>query len=268
MRPASVLSTNSTPLNYLPDGQIQTTSRSKDIQFKRCPAPTPVFTGRDRLVKQLGGCIAGETDERQVGVVYGLGGAGKTQLALKTIEENRDKWTYVVFIDASSQKAIQSMLQSFAEGQRIGTAYTDTIRWLETRQERWLMLFDSADDPSVDLHDFFPAGNRGSILITTRLTNLVHLAHGPCPISQIRVPPNMEPQEALVLLLKTARAQYQDIPDSEMKAATALVKVPFLCLIYISIVTMFSTGSWVSSTRDCAGRRIYLAFTAHNHIPV
>lgn len=217
-------------LKHFPDGQIQFFSRSKGIKVKQCPTPTPVFTGRDRLVKQLGECIAGEAHTRQVCVVYGLGGVGKTQLALKTIEENRDKWTHVVFVDASSKQSIENMLHAFAEAQDIGTTYTDTICWLGTCQERWLVLFDNADDPSVAIHEYFPGGNHGSILITTRLTSLVHLAHGPSSFSHIQVP-NMDRQDAVGLLLKTARIQHHELLDSEMEAATVLVQVRFIPLL-------------------------------------
>ena len=32
----------------------------------------------------------------------------------------------------------------------------------------WLLIIDNADDPSMDLGDLFPGGERGVILITTR----------------------------------------------------------------------------------------------------
>jgi hypothetical protein len=155
-------------------------------------------------------------------VVHGLGGAGKTQVVLKTIEQTRDNCTHVLYVDASSEEATQSTLQDFAKARNIGKAYEDTLDWLGSRREQWLLVFDNADDPSLNIRDYFPSGTHGSILITTRLTDLALLAQGPgsdCCIS------SMNQQEALALLMKTARLQNKELSNSEMEAANALLKV-------------------------------------------
>jgi hypothetical protein len=166
--------------------------------------------------------VLGPAHERRVCVIHGLGGAGKTQLALKVIERTREKWTQLLYVDASSQEAIESTMQAFAVVNKIGKTHEDTIQWLESCREPWLLVFDNADAPSLDLHRYFPNCNHGSILITTRLHDMALLAQGPdseCNIS------GMSPQEALELLLKTARRQGQSLSESEMGAATGLLKV-------------------------------------------
>ena len=40
--------------------------------------------------------------------------------------------------------------------------------WLSNCKTQWLLIIDSADDPQIDLQDYFPEGERGHILITTR----------------------------------------------------------------------------------------------------
>ena len=41
-------------------------------------------------------------------------------------------------------------------------------RWLTNLAEDWILIIDNADDPSLDVSQFFLAGNRGIIIITTR----------------------------------------------------------------------------------------------------
>lgn len=105
-------------------------------------------------------------------VVRGLGGAGKTHLALKTIERNRENWTHVLYVDASSREAIEGTLGDFAKAKGVGETSDDALNWLERCHEPWLLVFDNADHPSLNIHKYFPAGNCGSILITTRLSDL------------------------------------------------------------------------------------------------
>lgn len=181
-----------------------------------------MFTGRNTEIQQVGTCIIGGNEERRVCVVNGLGGAGKTQLALKTIELNRDKWTHVLYMDASSKTAIETSLQDFAKDKGVGKTHEDTLRWLESLHEPWLMVFDNVDHPSLGIHDYFPAGIRGSILITTRLPDLGAHARGPGSVCHIG---SMNPADALALLLNVARKQDREVIDSEMREATALLQV-------------------------------------------
>jgi hypothetical protein len=196
-------------------------------------------------------------------VVHGLGGAGKTQVVLKTIEHTRDNWTHVLYVDATSEEAIQGTFQDFAKAQNIGKAYEDTIDWLGSRREQWLLVFDNADDPSLNIRDYFPSGTHGSILITTRLADLALLAQGPgsdCCIS------SMNQQEALTLLMKTARLRNKELSDSEMEAANALLKV---CRGALDIdpccLLIHGAGLWASSSRDCTRWDIHRTLSRNEH---
>lgn len=155
-------------------------------------------------------------------IVHGLGGAGKTQLALRTIELNRDSWKHVLYVDASSREAIESTLQRFAKAKGTGNSLDDALRWLETCLEPWLVVFDNADLPSLNIHQYFPSCSRGNILITTRLPDLGVHARGPGSVCHVS---SMSPEDALELFLKVARIQGQGTTESEMGAARALLQV-------------------------------------------
>jgi hypothetical protein len=189
---------------------------------KVCPAPTPVFTGQEEKVEQVTACIVRGDKERCVFVLHGLGGSGKTQIALKTFERTSDMWSDIVFVDATSRDTTISALGGFAKAKKIGETCEDTIRWLGGHKERWLMVFDNADDPCLDIREFFPQGNHGSILITTRIPGFALLSRGPksnCKVS------SMEPEEALKLFFKAAKMEGEVLLDLERNAAVQLLQV-------------------------------------------
>ncbi|KAG9076352.1 hypothetical protein FRC06_009550 [Ceratobasidium sp. 370] len=179
---------------------------------KTCPPPTPAFTGRRDIIEQIKACISCGDRQRCVFVLHGLGGVGKTQLALKAIEETKDMWTDILFVDATSRETATSALEAFAKDRKVGQTERDTMQWLESRRERWLILFDNADDPSARIDDFFPGGNYGSILITTRIPGMALHTRG--PNSEFGVS-SMEPGDALELLLKTAGMQGNVLEEAE-----------------------------------------------------
>ncbi|CAE6523258.1 unnamed protein product [Rhizoctonia solani] len=186
------------PIRPFVDGEIQVTPISISVPstVRRCPAPTPIFTGCELKICRIESCIAGGVTGRKVCIVHGLGGAGKTQIVLKAVERTHDKWKDVVFIDASTRESIESMLKDVAIARKV-------------------------DDPSLPIRDYIPRGNHGSIIITTRLSGMVLLAqgtHSDCNIS------SMDPDDALVLLLKSSRKQDQELPPEEIGDARMLLR--------------------------------------------
>ncbi|EUC58656.1 calcium-independent phospholipase A2-gamma, putative, partial [Rhizoctonia solani AG-3 Rhs1AP] len=206
-------------ISGVPDTQAEMGQQAPKL--KRCPAPTPVYTGREDENVQLATCITGSKDERRVGVVYGLGGVGKTQLVLNMIERTRDQWDYIIFVDASSNATIEGDLKNFAKAKGIGNIYEDTIRWLESCRERWLVVYDNADTPSTNIRQYIPPGQHGSVLITTRLPDLASLAKGPDSVFHLS---SMNSTDGLALFTKTARIEDQCLPGEDMDAAQELLK--------------------------------------------
>ncbi|CAE7095330.1 unnamed protein product [Rhizoctonia solani] len=175
---------------------------------KRRQAPTAFYTGQDNENTQVIACITGGKDQRRVCVVYGLGGVGKSQLALNVVERTWDEWDHVIYLDASSNEAIEKSLKEFAEAKYIGRSYKDVISWLESCGERWLVVFDNADAPS------------------TKIRHLAKLAVGPDSICHVS---SMSPTDGTALLLKIASSGNQCISVSDTKAAEELVQ-DFGCL--------------------------------------
>ncbi|KAJ7727608.1 hypothetical protein B0H16DRAFT_1778590, partial [Mycena metata] len=92
----------------------------------------------------------------------------------------------------------------------------DAVKWLVAQKEDWLVFFDNADDPKLDLHKFLPLCNHGNIIITSRNPELrVYGSH--FPVS------GMEEEDAIALLLKSGAVQ--QITSSDEKRAAEIVKV-------------------------------------------
>ncbi|QRV95347.1 kinesin light chain [Ceratobasidium sp. AG-Ba] len=204
-------------------GYIGGKAREPAIQqltgVKRCPVPSAVFTGNERYVSQVTNCIIGPANERRVCVIHGLGGSGKTQVALKSIERTLDRWTDIAYIDATSRDTAESTLKAFVLAKKAGETYEDAIKWLEQSNRPWLLVFDNADDPDLHLQSLVPGGANGSVLVTTRLRALGHLGRGPGSECQIG---RMDPNEAVELLAK--KAKIEQLSTDEEEAAYGLVQ--------------------------------------------
>jgi tetratricopeptide (TPR) repeat protein len=144
----------------------------------------PHFTGRDEVLELLTHQLSPEIPEnlttpRQPArtVLKGLGGIGKTQIAVEYAyrARNLDQYTYTFWINAASEEVlitsfvtIAEFLPSFpAKNETDQSKLVEAIKgWLEQCPQSWLLIFDNADDVLVD--DYLPQWGNGSILLTTR----------------------------------------------------------------------------------------------------
>ncbi|KAJ7290549.1 hypothetical protein C8J57DRAFT_1445391 [Mycena rebaudengoi] len=136
-----------------------------------------MFHGRRNILDKMHAYFSQEVGKRHVCLLHGLGGAGKTQICLKFLDEtdksrSLDRFTDVFFLDASTIDTIKSGLKNIALTQSIGSEDDDTPRWLASRHDEWLLIFDNADDPHINLFNYFPPSSCGNILITSRNPHL------------------------------------------------------------------------------------------------
>ena len=114
------------------------------------------------------------TQLRAIGI-HGLGGVGKSQLALHYANTSMDAFDVIAWIPAETQiKLVQALSQlakklGLAEGeneddyQNVGKVRD----WLNTAGKPFLLIFDNVDKLGL-LDQIWPASNRGSIIITSR----------------------------------------------------------------------------------------------------
>lgn len=105
----------------------------------------------------------------------------------------------IFWIDASSQTTAQQGFLAIARACGIEENLGITRQWLSNAQEPWLLVIDNADDPSIDASKFFPVGNKGSILITTRNPDCrIHATVGSYEFGE------MDLEEAVTLFLRAS----------------------------------------------------------------
>ncbi|RAQ60826.1 NB-ARC and TPR domain protein [Aspergillus flavus] len=137
------------------------------------------FYIREGLLDQISGTLnpkAGRSGPRAL-VLYGIGGAGKTQTALQYAYRAREQYDAVLWISADSTvkmaqdyMAVARRLGVLPETQETQDAFGAMAKmksWLADTTCSWLLIFDNADNLEV-LEYGWPNGVVGSILITTR----------------------------------------------------------------------------------------------------
>lgn len=154
-----------------------------------------------------------ERDRHKVVVLEGMGGCGKTQLALKFVHSVRTVYWGIFWLDASSQKSAENAYAEidrlFGKGGMAGS-FLAGKHWLSTRTN-WLLVLDNADRPELlhDMHNLIPPGDHGHVLITTRNPSLSEeLANsGSLPLR------DMKQEEGIALLMRCAYGDTIEIKD-------------------------------------------------------
>ena len=141
----------------------------------------PHFTGREDVLDLLMHQLSLEAPEnlttpRQPArtVLKGLGGIGKTQIAVEYAyrARNLDQYTYTFWVNAASEEVLITSFVNIAEFLPSFSAKNETDQskrveaikgWLERCPQSWLLIFDNADDVLVD--DYLPQWGNGSILL-------------------------------------------------------------------------------------------------------
>lgn len=84
-----------------------------------------------------------------------------------------DRFWAVFWIHANSDTSVQMGLQEISKtySPEKYDDYRRTVQWLSNLQMPWLLIYDNADDPNLDLSFYLPASSRGLVIITSRNPN-------------------------------------------------------------------------------------------------
>ncbi|KAJ7088268.1 P-loop containing nucleoside triphosphate hydrolase protein [Mycena epipterygia] len=184
-----------------------------------CPPPSRIFHGRKIILDKMHHYFMQGFGKQPIFLLHGLGGAGKTQIALKFIQNSSFLFSDIFLIDASTVETIETGLKNIATAKHVGSTLQDSLRWLSSGNKKWLLFFDNADDPKINLNSFLPHCNHGNILITSRNPGLCVYAGAHALVS------DMEEANA-VELLTTSAAQETTSHNQELAAEIALWYMP------------------------------------------
>ncbi|WP_203737616.1 FxSxx-COOH system tetratricopeptide repeat protein [Actinoplanes italicus] len=137
------------------------------------------FTGRDGMLNNLHDTLRGGS-RVAVQALHGMGGVGKTQLALEYAHRFAGEYDLVWWIPSEQPELISDHLSALALKLRLvsaGTAIPEAVEALREhlrRTGRWLLVFDNAEERD-ELAPWLPDGP-GHLLITSRNHNWTGVA--------------------------------------------------------------------------------------------
>lgn len=192
----------------------------------------PQYTDRRNLVQRLHERLSSVETGATRQSISGLGGIGKTQLALEYAYRYRNHYAAVLWIAAGTQAQMLRDFSHAAELLRVtGTKkrkpqqrpIDEVVLWLQTHSE-WLLVLDNADenpdeekgaeaeDKDLRVDRLLAILKGGHILLTTRVQSVANLAQN-FPLGE------MQPEEGAQLLL--LRSNQQSSPAILESAETA-----------------------------------------------
>ncbi len=168
------------------------------------------FTGREDLLKKLresltSGDVTAIT-QRQAQAIHGLGGIGKTQLALEYVYRYYSEYRVVWWLQSEEPATLAADFAGLAVSlELVSKQVTDqqilsgaVKSWLR-QNTGWLLIFDNATDPE-GIEEFVPQVAGGHVIITSRHSDWTNLAD--------RVPVDVFSEgQAVAFLLKRTRSE-------------------------------------------------------------
>ena len=158
------------------------------------------FVGRVGNLSSIGSALLPSTTERRIILVlHGLGGIGKSQLAIEYAKRHRHHYSAVLWLNAKTEESLKQGFAAYARllpkdscsqellyGPQNGATLTEITQrmneWLSLPENnQWLVIYDNVDNPKIpdnksanayDLGLYFPKAYQGSIIVTTRWKTL------------------------------------------------------------------------------------------------
>ncbi|KAF7927550.1 uncharacterized protein EAE98_005932 [Botrytis deweyae] len=178
----------------------------------------PHFIGRGEVLARIDSAHSRSSSSKAgIVVLRGLGGQGKTQIALEYCHISRNKFKAVFWVDASSESsAIRSFETICAKIRGPGDDYDSSDTKLEFVKTtirkwdfRWLIIFDNYDTPdSFSLEDYTPHSIHGSVLVTTRHKDVDALVEDTAAAIELLGLPD---KEALQLLYRQSGTEENEV---------------------------------------------------------
>ena len=171
------------------------------LMFSIAAAPViDYFVGRASNLSSIESVLLPFTAaERKIVVLHGLGGIGKSQLAIEYAKKHRLDYTAVLWLNAKTEDTLkqsftanarrlpekilsQEVLYGPQNEEALSIIVRETKKWLSLPgNNRWLLIYDNVDNPKIpdnksenayDVRSYFPEAHQGSILVTTRWKTL------------------------------------------------------------------------------------------------
>ncbi|NHI06511.1 NB-ARC domain-containing protein [Streptomyces sp. KO7888] len=191
------LVTDATPLEAPEAEQLmQSTTTATSALLVNVPLRNTSFVGRQGLLRAVEEQLSDQDTAAVLPhALHGLGGVGKSQLALEYIYTHQHDYKVICWIPAEQESLILATLANLAgrlgiapSGHERGapaanTAVPAVLEALSagTPHADWLLVFDNAEDIDV-VRQYFPANGPGKVIVTSRNRGWERVAN-PLPVS-------------------------------------------------------------------------------------
>ncbi|HLZ63345.1 MAG TPA: tetratricopeptide repeat protein [Ktedonosporobacter sp.] len=181
----------------------------------------PCFTGREQIFHMLHTRLSNLQPGAlsRVSVLTGLGGIGKTQVAIEYVYRYIRAYSAIFWVAAETSESLMTSLRQIANQLDLPERQTAeqskllaaVRQWLATHTD-WLLIGDNVEDPEL-FQSVLPSRLQGALLLTTRRQTLGSMAE---PVAL----PLMSPEESVELLLRRARRLNSSPPGTLISCCT------------------------------------------------
>lgn len=194
-------------------------ARFKGRYVRASLQPVTSYVSRPTLETQLKERLHDTVEQRdtlsKIVVVYGLGGAGKSQLMLRYIQENGGDYSSIFWLDAGTNERLENdykqihnlLLRPGRSDIEMNTCIAEVKAWCHAGKEQLLFVLDSADNiddtasPAyIELRNFIVDAPNADVVITTRSRS----ASGMTSLEAVRVA-EMDASESRKLFLQKSK---------------------------------------------------------------
>ncbi len=231
------------------------------IHFDSLVSKIGTFVGRKELLEQMRNNLQSGVsgDRKRIMYLLGMGGVGKTQLALEYAQQNVSSFENVFWVSMANEesaslgfRSIYQRLQASKQSKHIcakslarmsKTNCTSVSTNPETKDDfitlmvklwlqnpkhtNWLLILDNLDDlESWNHKEYIPGGSNGSIVVTSRRLDLEWLGSSK-DTAFIKVQ-ELQVDEALELLLSGSRMSKSNLKGGLTPCSASMLTVTFL----------------------------------------
>ena len=171
----------------------------------------PNFTGRVELLRELREALDGEKSAALTQAIHGLGGVGKTQLAVEYAYRYANNYSLIWWVRSETPESLNADWEALArrmnlvsqEDQLEQSQVIEIVRGALEQRTEWLLVFDNAPDPNA-IESYIPHGSAGHVVVTSRYAAWGGVAR-PLPVKV------WEPRESVEFLLKRTGQEDEDV---------------------------------------------------------
>ncbi|RDW70985.1 putative kinesin light chain 1 protein [Coleophoma cylindrospora] len=133
-----------------------------------------LFTGRDELLGRIQKALRYDDNsfakKQKRFVITGLGGQGKSEICLKVASLMQEEFWGVFWVNLDSPSTAENDFIAIASDLEHPVEHlAEALQVLANIKRSWLLILDNADDPKVDYQYYFPSGNNGAVMMTSRI---------------------------------------------------------------------------------------------------